>query len=131
MQIKILLFVLHKNSLFKTRVRLVENLCLRTKHKFHDFSTRKPRGFTCQCLLGYSSILAIVNRRNWLDDSPPLSCSACLNKAFFSFGIEIKLLLKSLTQNKLIGRLCRNSKKPHFCTKQLLQFLRIKFQSKA
>ena len=44
--------MLHKNSLFKTRVRLVENLCLRTKHKFHDFSTRKPRGFTCQCLLG-------------------------------------------------------------------------------
>ena len=52
MQIKILLFVLHDNSFFKTRVRLVEILCLRTKHKFHDFSPRKPREFTCQCLLG-------------------------------------------------------------------------------
>ena len=62
MQIKILLFVLHKNSLFKTRVRLVENLCLRTKHKFHDFSTRKPRGFTCQCLLGYIFFFKVISK---------------------------------------------------------------------
>ena len=38
-----------------------------------------------------------------------------------------KLLRKSLAQKKLIGRSCTYNKKPHIYTKQLLQFLRIKF----
>ena len=40
----------------------------------------------------YSSILAIVNHRNWLDDSPPLN----LNMHAFKLKFELKLEIKEL-----------------------------------
>ena len=63
----------------KTKLRVSENFFRGYHFVFIEYLCNCSPKINTKNIKNYGSILAIVNHRNWLDDSPPLTCDFCFS----------------------------------------------------